>query len=224
MRLDGKSRGILAILGIICAVLIVAGRLYLDIKIAKFIAEEVGNRFLCSSCISKLPDLLLLLVCLITLISWAARLYLTRKPTRRINTDFFEYMGSALPAVFISKTVLKDVFGGTNTRTWLVHPSLLEFHWFQGGGDFQGFPSGHMAIFTVLLFGIGRYFPRLRPPCIGLLIALALALMLTEYHFLSDIVAGFSVGVIIDLIVSEGIPFAHRLAGRSGFHRKPESI
>jgi membrane-associated phospholipid phosphatase len=64
-----------------------------------------------------------------------------------------------------------------------------------------------MAVFTVLMLGIGRYFPRLCPVCAGLLFVLALALIVTQYHFFSDIVAGAYLGVIVDLLTWRGLAY-----------------
>ncbi|MCL5406385.1 MAG: phosphatase PAP2 family protein [Deltaproteobacteria bacterium] len=213
IRFDGKSKEIAGLFAIF-AVLIVSGYLYLDIRLARFISEEVGDGFLLSRPISNIPDSLLLLVCVMTLVSWAGRLYLLRKPAWLRYADFLEYVGLALPMAFLFKAVLKDLFGRIDARAWLLHSGGLSFHWFHGGGAFSGFPSGHMAVFTVLMIGISRYFPRLRFLCFALLLALALALMITQYHFFSDIVAGVSVGVIVDLLVRWGLTLWRRLAGR----------
>ena len=107
----------------------------------------------------------------------------------------------------VIKDPLKELFGRTNTRIWLLHPDQLGFHWFHGGGDFASFPSGHMAVFTALLPGIGRYFPRLSPVCAGLLFVLALALIVTQYHFFSDVMAGAYLGVIVDLLTWRGLAY-----------------
>ena len=212
MKFYGKSKQIAGVFAV-CGILIVLGRLSLDTELAGFIKREIGLSFLRSKSIAGLPDILLCLVCAVTLFSWAAWFYLSLRPARRVDTEFFEYLGLALPLAFITKTVLKDVFGGTEARDWLLHPGQIQFHWFQGGGNFSGFPSGHMAVFTVLLLGIGRQFPRFRIHCLGLLIALALALMITEYHFLSDIAAGFSLGMMADVLVCRALPLLHRIAG-----------
>lgn len=207
----------------ICAVLTVSGWLYLDIRLARFVSGEVGPAFLFSKSISNLPDLLFLLVSIVTLLSWTGRLYLSQKPVKWRNLDLLEYIGSAVPLAFILKQVLKDLFGRTNTRFWLLHPGQLGFHWFHGGGNFSGFPSGHMAVFTVLMLGISRYFPRFRLPCAALLLMLALALIITQYHFFSDIVAGFYLGVIVDLFTREGLSLLHRSwAGRTARSRSAD--
>jgi len=195
---------------VICAVLIIAGCLYLDIRLAQFVTEMVGFGFLSSARVSELPDFLFLTVCITTVGSWTGRIYLSRKPVESWNLSFLEYIGYAVPLAFILKQLLKDLFGKTNARFWLLHPDQFGFHWFHGGGDFSAFPSGHMTVFAVLLLGISRYFPKLRPTCSGLLLVLALALIITQYHFFSDIVAGLYLGLIVDSLTRQGLSFLHR--------------
>ena len=106
-----------------------------------------------------------------------------------------------MPASFVVKTVLKSVFGRTSTRHWIYypnHPSLNELHWLQGKGlRLTGFPSGHMAVFTAIALVTVRYYPGSRTVCWSLLTALALALILTDYHFVADVIAGAYVGFIV---------------------------
>jgi len=194
---------------VVCAALMICGFLYLDVRLAEFVSEKAGVDFLLSEGVSNLPDLLLILVCVITVVSWTARLYLARKWPKSPILDFPELIGLTVPCTYVLKDLLKDLFGRTNTRIWLLHPDLLGFHWFQGGGDFASFPSGHMAVFTALMLGIGRCFPRLRPVCAGSLLVLALALIATQYHFFSDLLAGAYLGVIVDLITWRGLAYFH---------------
>ncbi len=194
---------------VVCAALMICGFLYLDIRLAEFVSEKVGMSFLLSEGVSNLPSLLFTLMCAITVVSWTARLYLARKCPKSPILNFLELIGLAVPISYVLKDLLKDLFGRTNTRIWLLHPDQLSFHWFQGGGDFAAFPSGHMAVFTALMLGIGRYFHRLRPLCAGTLLILAVALIVTQYHFFSDIVAGAYLGAIVDLITWRGLAYFH---------------
>ncbi|MGC9195356.1 MAG: phosphatase PAP2 family protein [Syntrophobacteraceae bacterium] len=223
MRLDGKSWQIVGIFAI-CGIFIFSGYFYLDTRLSVFITQLVGKRFLFSKTISNLPDFMLSLVCATTCFSWAGRLYLSQRQDARIDSAFLEYMGSALPLSFILKTILKDFFGRTNTRVWLLHPDSTRFHWFHGGGDFSSFPSGHMAIFTVLMIGISRYFPRLRLLCAASLLALAVALMVTQYHFLSDVAAGVLVGVLTDLLVQAGLSLLHSLPCSKAYNSRSKVL
>jgi len=195
---------------VIFAALIISGFLYLDLKLAEFVSEKVGYRFLFSETVSDLPDPLFSIVCIVTVVSWAGRLWLARKPAKSKLVHFQEHIGLTVPLAYVLKDLLKGLFGRTNTRICLLYPDRFGFHWCHGGGDCASFPSGHMAVFTVLMLGIGRYFPRLRPVCAGLLFVLASALLVTEYHFFSDIVAGACLGVIIDLLTWRGLAIFHR--------------
>jgi membrane-associated phospholipid phosphatase len=190
-------------------VLIVFGCIYLDIRLAEFVSERVGLGFLLSERVSNLPDLLFLVVCICTVASWTGRLYLSRKPAESRKLDLLESVGISVPLAYILKQILKELFGRTNTRYWLFHPDQFGFHWFHGGGDFSSFPSGHMAVFTALVLAVGRDFPRLRPVCAALLFILALALVVTQYHFFSDLVAGVCLGVIVDALTIRGLSLLH---------------
>jgi membrane-associated phospholipid phosphatase len=193
----------------VCAALIIFGCLYLDARLAEFVSEKVGSDFLLSERVSNMPDLLFLLVCVTTVVSWTGFLYLSRKPSKSYYSKFFEFTGCAVPLAFILKHFLKVLFGRTNTRVWLLHPDQFGFHWFHGGGDFSSFPSGHMAVLTALMLGVSRYFPRLGPVCAGTLFILALALIVTQYHFFSDIAAGVCLGLIVDSITRRGLSLIH---------------
>jgi membrane-associated phospholipid phosphatase len=210
---------------VISAALIVFGYFYLDARLAEFVSEEFGSGFLLSQQVSNLPDLLFLLVVTVTVVSWTGRLYLAAKHVNGPFLNFLENIGLAVPVAFICKHFLKQLFGRLNTRLWLLHPDGFGFHWFQGGGDFSSFPSGHMAVFTALMLGIGRYIPLLRPVCGALLFVLAAALIVTGYHFFSDIAAGFYLGFIIDFMTRRGLECFRSVSGelrimnRSGAQR-----
>jgi membrane-associated phospholipid phosphatase len=104
----------------------------------------------------------------------------------------------AVPAAYVVKSFLKYVFGRTTTRYWLLKPDLYGFHWFHGGGFYAGFPSGHMAVFTALTASLWRLYPHYRAICAIFLLILAFPLIETNYHFLSDVIAGAYLGVIVE--------------------------
>ena len=106
---------------LISAALILFGYFYLDSRLAEFVSEKVGTDFLLSERISNLPDLLLLLVIVITAGSWTGRLYLAARHINGPISNFLEHMGLAVPVAFISKHFLKQLFGRMNTRMWILH-------------------------------------------------------------------------------------------------------
>ncbi len=180
----------------------------LDARIALFVQRAwlSGNQLVLFS--SDIPDLLFLFVCLVTAVAWVAYFYLAHKGVYNAHTRFFQLIAITTPFTFFVKTALKFVFGRINTRYWLEHPGLTEFHWFDGSEKFSGFPSGHMAVFTALAAAFWIFYPRYRRKYAGFLAVLALALMATDYHFLSDIIAGAYVGFSVHHVTAYVLSFS----------------
>jgi membrane-associated phospholipid phosphatase len=127
---------------------------------------------------------------------------------------FFHLIMYTVPASYIVKSALKYIFGRTTTREWLHKPELYGFHWFQGVGSYAGFPSGHMAVFTAFSASLWRFYPRYRVIYVMMLLSLAVALIATNYHFLSDVIVGAYLGVIIELCIYKTLIRRYRIQGR----------
>jgi membrane-associated phospholipid phosphatase len=182
-------------------VLIAFSHVYLDTRIAGFFGDMLEENKLMSTYASDLPDMLLPVAILCTVTSWTAYLWFVRKGVVSPLASFCHLVGWTVPVSYVMKTALKDLFGKVTTRAWLVDHQLYGFHWFCGEWRFDGFPSGHMAVFTVLALAVWRFFPRYRSVCISLLLLLAVSLVVTSYHFLSDIAAGVLLGYLTDTVV-----------------------
>ena len=183
---------------IIPAGLLVVGSYYfLDKKIALFVNRVLISNARLSFFSKEVPDLLFPRVGAIAGIGWTAYYYHVRKGIYDKHARFFLLIASAVPLAFFLKSILKLAVGRTTTRFWLRHPNVREFHWFHGVGHYNGFPSGHMAVFSVLVIALWRFYPRYRLAYGGFLSVLALALIATDYHFLSDIIAGAYLGLLI---------------------------
>jgi membrane-associated phospholipid phosphatase len=154
-----------------------------------------GDLLLSSS--SDIPDLLFLIVCIGSGLLWINYLILRRRGIDNEQSRFSQLAGSALTLAFLLKWFFKYVFGRTNTRFWLENRLSDGFHWFHGGGNYGGFPSGHMAVFSAFSAAIWLFYPRYRSISIGFLLILAVALVATDYHFLSDVIAGAYLGLIV---------------------------
>lgn len=146
-----------------------------------------------------IPDILFLIVLSATIFSWALFLLSSRKSIRTFPRSFFLSLGLTLPLSFLMKDYLKYIFGRPLPSLWLYQPDSFGFHWFYGA-PFNSFPSGHMAVFTAIALCLGRCGPRFKKAATGFLILLGLALLFTNRHFLSDVIAGFLVGVLSDRI------------------------
>lgn len=182
-------------------ILIVLCMRLLDLPLAAWIAGYLGS-YAPHVKTSNIPDLLLVFVVILTSLSWMGYFYLVRRNIHDQRTLFCYVTGTVLPLSFGMKIVLKWLFGRTETRTWLSDPSLYGFHWFAGTEGFQGFPSGHMLVFTPLLLALWHFYPRYRLYYGIVWFCLGAALITTEYHFLSDVLAGAYIGAVVYLSVS----------------------
>ncbi len=142
----------------------------------------------------NIPDLLFVFVAVTTAVMWIIYLYRAHKNIIDTETLFLRLAATALPAVYLIKSFLQFLFGRTSPRNWLISRIPLEFNWFNGSGSC--FPSGHMTVITALGTAILLYYPKFRRPVIIVLFLLAASLIITDYHFLSDIIAGTYLGYI----------------------------
>ncbi len=182
----------------VTAVLCGAGFAGADLKLGALAGRILSGAPSLSRSVSHLPDLLLPFTATLVLLSWIAHLVFRRTGRPEPWTSLTMRTGISLPLAFGAKAVLKVVFGRVNARVWLSAPHLYGFHWFHGGGDFAGFPSGHMAVLTPVALALAWAFPRWRPLFFSGLVLLAFALLVTDYHFLSDVAAGIYLGFVAD--------------------------
>ena len=169
----------------------------MDDRIALFVKKTLIADAQQSIFSADIPDVLLPIVCAMTAIAWTIYFTLSRKGIYNTQTRFFLLVAVTTPLAYFLKSILKHAIGRINTRFWLLHHAAGEFHWFQGHENYMGFPSGHMTVFTALVIALCTCYPRYQPVYLGSLSALGLALIATDYHFLSDIIAGVYLGFII---------------------------
>ncbi|HTG82472.1 MAG TPA: phosphatase PAP2 family protein [Geobacteraceae bacterium] len=185
---------------VLTALLVFVCHCYVDVDLALLIKRKFAGSPAWDRYIVAIPSHLLLLVSIMTGGAVVGYLALSRKGIDIPARSFLHLVAYVIPAAFVAKTVLKLIFGGINTRAWLNHPQLYGFHWFDGGGVYDGFPSGHMAVFTALTASLWRFFPRYRFFCPFFLLVLGSALIVTNYHFLGDVLAGAYLGVFVEAI------------------------
>jgi len=196
--------------GLFCLVVlgVILSHDYLDTTIAEFFnAILKANLHLVrplSHAIHRVPALSVT-VCAFAVVGWAIYFYLRYSGISSSHREFFELVGITVPVSFVLKFYLQDVFGAPGPREWFHDPGRWGFHWFEGGGYLASFPSGHMAVFTPLMIALGRFYPKYRKVFLGLWLSLAAALVVTNSHFLSDVIGGAYVGVIVDFLTYETI-------------------
>lgn len=180
---------------------------YLDTGLALLVKQHVFRNGLWARSMSSIPDALFFIVLFVTVTAFVSFRYRVSKATLDATTLTCKLLACVMPLTFVGKTVLKYIFGRINTREWLNAPHEYGFHWFHGGEQYCGFPSGHMAVFTALIAVLWRLHPRYRAAYLAFLLLLASALIVTNYHFLSDVIAGVYVGILIEALT-------WRVAGR----------
>jgi len=171
---------------------------YIDRPVSLLIHDSLYRNSHWSALTSSLPDILLLLVIIISLPAAVWHFYRRQRSLLDAKTSFLGFIALTLPTAFIFKSLLKFLFGRVQTRFWLKNQQFYEFHWLHGNPSFNGFPSGHMLVFATLFAAIGRYYAGFRPLCYGLLALLALLLVATNYHFVGDVISGMYLGLLLE--------------------------
>ncbi len=107
----------------------------------------------------------------------------------------------SLAVAEMTKAQLKFVFGRSWPTTWVNdNPSFLRdgvygFNFFHGSEGYASFPSGHMAAGCAVMAVLWFYYPGWRALYVIGTLAAGIGLVVTNYHFLSDVIAGSFVGV-----------------------------
>ncbi|HKJ08022.1 MAG TPA: phosphatase PAP2 family protein [Gammaproteobacteria bacterium] len=174
---------------------------FVDAEVARLVQHLLMGRTGTGSGMPHVPDLLLPVVSAVTVLGWGGRFLLAADPVRGRLRGCLALLGMVAPLSYGAKVILKLVFGRIRTRDWLVQPQLEGFHWFHGTGVFNGFPSGHMIVFTAMAAAVWHYYPRYRGALAALLCLLAAALVLLDYHFVSDVIAGAYCGLLVYWVV-----------------------
>ena len=168
---------------------------FLDARIAIIVMGFIRSVHAINKITEHIPDILPHLVGAGTIVLWAVYFYRSRHNLFDKETRFLRLAATVLPLSFLVKTLFKFVFGRTNPRDWLIHHQPLAFHWVESLSG--SFPSGHILVFVAFCTAFLFYYPKYKIPVYSLLFFLGLALILTDYHFLSDVIAGVYLGYMI---------------------------
>jgi membrane-associated phospholipid phosphatase len=192
---------------LLVVLLVLCSYFFLDERTALFVKRAWMSHSRLAVFSANIPNFLFSIVCLITGIAWTAYFYLTHKGIYDTHTRFFQLVAITIPLTYFLKSTLKHAVGRIDTRFWLRHPGFKEFHWFHGGGNYTSFPSGHMAVFMAFVIALWRFYPRYHSAYFGFLSILALALIMTNYHFISDVIAGAYLGFLVNYFTHLGLTF-----------------
>ncbi len=141
----------------------------------------------------NIPDFLSAIVVGGTILMWIIYLFRFVKKKIDVKEKFLRLAATTLPLSYLIKMMLQIIFGRISPRDWLIHHEspVFKFFNFHGGGSF---PSGHMTVFVAFGTSLILYFPKFRKLVTIILALLAFALIATDYHFISDVIAGAYLG------------------------------
>jgi membrane-associated phospholipid phosphatase len=111
----------------------------------------------------------------------------------------YVYLG--LKLMMEIKTGLKTIFGRYWTKTWinhnlsLIHDGIYGFNWWHGFGNQGSFPSGHSTYTAFCCLWLYLLLPRYKVVWFILLAIMPLGLIVLDYHYLGDCLAGVALGL-----------------------------
>ncbi len=194
------------IIGFVIAVpLCVLSYLLLDQRIATLVQEFILSHGALRKVASNIPDFLLLIVLAITAYSWSSYFFLLSKGMRSRHARFAQLCGVSIPLSYLAKSLLQSAFGRVNPKVWLTHHELSGIHLFPAQSMSYGFPSGHMTVFTTLAVVLCYIYPSHKRLYLAALAVLGVALVVTNYHFLSDVIFGAYLGLLISYLSDFGL-------------------
>jgi membrane-associated phospholipid phosphatase len=95
----------------------------------------------------------------------------------------------------------ETIFKGMSGRSWpdpaYVRNHLYGFHFLQGDPRASAFPSGHAIIATAIVTVLWIRIPRLRILSVLVALAVVTVLVVNNFHWVSDVIAGAYLGVSI---------------------------
>lgn len=192
-----SNQSLLIASSLLAALAIITCFQYVDSKVALAIWSFTSAQPLLHKHFETIPNTLPKVVAIITTIMWLAYYRSIRSRTAHEQARFLRLAACAVPIAYAVKVCLQWAFGRTNIRLWLRVGGEVEFNWFNPLENWGGFPSGHMVVLTAFFSAIWLYYPSYRPLVVAATLTLAMMLLLTSYHFVSDILAGICCGILV---------------------------
>lgn len=127
---------------------------------------------------------------------------------KKIDRQFLMMANSIVIAGFL-KAILKMIFGRYWPTTWINNnPSLIQngaygFHLLHIGSEYRSFPSGHTAVTFAAMTIVWIEFPRKRWLAVIIAVLVPIGLLGMNYHFVTDIIAGGTLGAITACFVAQ---------------------
>lgn len=193
MTTKETSAGYWIKLTLLVIIAIIVSIKFLDTGMAERVMIILKSIHTLHAATENIPDMLSYIVGGGTILMWIIYLYRFHEKKIDVKEKFLRLAATALPVSYFVKMLLQFSFGRTSPRDWLIHHEPLVFKFFNyfGGGSF---PSGHMTVFAAFGTAVILYFPKYKRLTTIILALLGFALIATDYHYLSDVIAGAYLG------------------------------
>lgn len=99
--------------------------------------------------------------------------------------------------------IFKHIFGRGWVDPTYIQNHLYGFHLLGGGWGWESFPSGTAAISSAIFSAIWNVMPRLRAAGVVIVALLCVAVVINNFHWVSDVVAGTFLGSLIGRITAQ---------------------
>jgi membrane-associated phospholipid phosphatase len=100
----------------------------------------------------------------------------------------------------LATIVLKYALGRGSPDPLFLREGLYGFRPLKGGSNWHSFPSGTAAISTAILSVLWIFLPRWRAIVLAIGALLCAAVVVTNYHWVGDVIAGVFLGALIGRI------------------------
>jgi membrane-associated phospholipid phosphatase len=117
------------------------------------------------------------------------------EPLAPMTKTFLLAGAVALCMLMVNDLILKVLFGVATPYRYMMEGKAHSFHWL-AGSDKSSFPSGHLSMAASFAAVFVRKYPKTIPLFALALAAAAAALIIGDWHFISDVIAGAFVGYV----------------------------
>ena len=124
---------------------------------------------------------------------------------KRINANRSLFVFAAVALSGIAAIVVKLTVARYRPKIFF-EKGLYGFDFFNGGYEFNSFPSGHAATIFSLATAMSLFWPRYRAYFFVVAFAVALSRIVLTSHFVSDVIAGAFIGALTVLLLKKYIP------------------
>jgi membrane-associated phospholipid phosphatase len=183
-----------------CVLLAALSFAYFDMPIAEVFAKNLGQLENASTGLGT--EVLLSVEAAIALCIAAMRLVRGHGKLSPFSKALALACVTSICVYAINGDVLKILLGVPNPQDVFVQRAHHAFHFFAGTRT-SSFPSGHMVLAGSFAGVFMRLYPKLFWPFAVLLAIAALALVVGDWHFVSDVIVGTFIGASAGLLAGQ---------------------